>query len=414
MEKVVQCWCGETDLSAFSPDYGSCSACGTLVSLTIPAKGLDHVADSEEGLYGRDYWFTHQTEYYGHPTILARARADLSERCLWWLRTILRFKLPPASALEVGCAHGGAVALLDLAGFNAVGVELSPWVVKFARETFDVQVLYGSIETQRWSPGSFDVIALFDVLEHLADPARTIRRCVELLKPDGILVIQTPCVPPDASFEQLSAESGALIRALVPGEHLFLFTETSLKRFLTTVGCSFFAPVPAVFPDVDMFFVASPEPLQPNSEEAVATALSRHPDGRFVQAFLDLYQRSETFERASKDATATVTTLEGEKLALQHERLLLQHESVTLQNQTLALESEKLALQNEKQVLESEKLALRAQIQALQSEIQGLQTQIAILTARQEAFLTSRLGRLQTFQARIRAKVRRAFGVGQP
>ena len=46
--------------------------------------------------------------------------------------------------------------------------------------------------------------------------------------------------------------------------------------------------------------------------------------------------------------------------------------------------------------------------------MQTLQTQNVILTARQEAFLNSRLGRLQTFQARIRAKVRREFGVGQP
>ena len=46
-------------------------------------------------------------------------------------------------------------------------------------------------------------IALMDVLEHLPDPAGTMRRCLDLLKPDGVLIIQTPCYPPDAVYEDM-------------------------------------------------------------------------------------------------------------------------------------------------------------------------------------------------------------------
>src|SRR5437762_14161305 len=115
----MRCWCGNTALTPFSQAYRRCSQCETLVSQEWPAAPSMRVTDDERDFYGKGYWFTHQESDLHFPDIATRARADLSERCVHWLRTLLKYKLPPAQVLELGSAHGGFVAMLRWAGFQA-------------------------------------------------------------------------------------------------------------------------------------------------------------------------------------------------------------------------------------------------------------------------------------------------------
>ena len=114
MDRMLQCWCENTNLIPFSPGYLRCPACETLVAEILPTVNYHKVADDDRDFYGRDYWFAHQENDLGFSNITVRARADLSERCLHWLRTLLTYKLPPGKILELGSAHGGFVALLRL------------------------------------------------------------------------------------------------------------------------------------------------------------------------------------------------------------------------------------------------------------------------------------------------------------
>src|SRR4051812_34209703 len=105
MTATRSCWCGHSELLPFSPSYLRCPLCESLVVAVIPATELTRVSDDDRDFYGRDYWFTHQEADLGFTNIKDRARADLPERCLHWLRTLLKFKLPPGRTLELGCAH---------------------------------------------------------------------------------------------------------------------------------------------------------------------------------------------------------------------------------------------------------------------------------------------------------------------
>src|SRR5712692_5834582 len=96
------CWCGNADLAPFSPVYLRCAACEMLVTVQIPESSFVQVTDDERDFYGREHWFSHQEKDLGFPNITVRARTDLAERCLHWLRTVLKYKLPPARILEVG------------------------------------------------------------------------------------------------------------------------------------------------------------------------------------------------------------------------------------------------------------------------------------------------------------------------
>ncbi|MGD0013181.1 MAG: methyltransferase domain-containing protein [Bryobacteraceae bacterium] len=247
----------------------------------MPAKG-------EEGFYGRQYYESYLPETCGYPSIADRARLDLSERCLFWLRTLLRYKSPPGRVLELGSAHGGFVALMKWIGFDAAGLEVSPWLVDLARETFEIPVLLGPVEQQEISLGSLDAIALMDVLEHFPDPVRSIQHCLSLLKPDGLLLIQTPRFPEERTFEQLRAENAPFLAQLKPREHLYLFNQQSIRDFFVRLGVPHVRFEPAIFSAYDMCLIASRSEVQPVAQPA---PLAGSPSARLVQALLDLDDR---------------------------------------------------------------------------------------------------------------------------
>jgi hypothetical protein len=82
----------------------------------MPPVTIAEVRDDSRDFYGREYWFSTQEELLGLPNLERRARLDLPERCLYWLRTILKYKRPPARVLEIGAAHGGFIAELRWCG----------------------------------------------------------------------------------------------------------------------------------------------------------------------------------------------------------------------------------------------------------------------------------------------------------
>lgn len=292
MSTPPPCVCGNQDLLPFSPGYRVCRSCETLVVARMPEPEALLVSDDEQDFYGRRYWFEHQEKELGEPSILVRSRADLPERCLHWLRTLLRYRLPPASVLELGSGHGGFVSLLRQAGFEATGLDLSPWVVDFARRTFGVPVLQGPLEGQPIANGSLDVIALMDVLEHLRDPAEALRHCLRCLKADGILLIQTPAFPAGATYEGLQAARHPFLALLQEGEHLHLLSTGALRSLLQRAGATELCFEPAMFAQYDMCVVASqaPLPAAPAAAE-IEAVLGRTPQGRLLQALLDLDDR---------------------------------------------------------------------------------------------------------------------------
>jgi 2-polyprenyl-3-methyl-5-hydroxy-6-metoxy-1,4-benzoquinol methylase len=283
------CWCGHPTLSAYSADYHVCRACGTLVSRApLQAMSLEPANDAAGELYSKDYWTRRQAEHHELPQIEERARLDLPERSTHWLQHLLSWKLPPGRVLEVGCGHGGFVALLGWAGFDAVGTEMSRWVVDFARRTFAVEALAGPIESQPFPPASFDVIVLNDVIEHLADPVGTMRHCARLLRPDGFFVIQTPEYKEHLGYADLVATNDLFLRHMDRNndEHLFLFSRRSAQRFFEQLGYPVLAFQSPVYP-YDMYFTASRTPLPSRDRSAVFASLAKQPHGRLVAALLD-------------------------------------------------------------------------------------------------------------------------------
>lgn len=303
--RVSTCWCGAHELFPYSDEYRVCKACGTLVTrASVDPASLDVSADQGE-LYSKDYWLRRQQEKYGLPPIDRRARLDLPERCVHWLNLLLRRALPPARVLELGCAHGGYVALMRWAGFDAAGTEMSPAIVEFAKETFDVPVFAGRVEELPIKPGELDVIILNDVIEHLPDPVGTLRHCAALLKPSGFFVIQTPEYKEHLTHADI-LQTGDIFNTHMEGksdEHLFLFSRRSAQQLFARIGFPCVAFENPIF-SYDLFLTASRGPLPDHSPEAIEAALAAKPEGRLVQALLD-----KAYE--SKDRWWAIQRLEG-------------------------------------------------------------------------------------------------------
>ncbi|MGB0715183.1 MAG: methyltransferase domain-containing protein [Phycisphaerae bacterium] len=102
---------------------------------------------------------------------------------------------PGSSVLEVGCGSGTVLRHLHHAGYDVAGVELNPELADAARHRLPgTRVLAGNVcdESITRSLGAFDVVSLFDVLEHAPDPDAMLQGCSRAMKPGGLLIGTVP------------------------------------------------------------------------------------------------------------------------------------------------------------------------------------------------------------------------------
>jgi SAM-dependent methyltransferase len=201
-----------------------CLDCGTGV---VSPRAADLKAIYAAG----SYWRSESPKTLGYGDY--RAAEEL------YVRTFLRrlsfaLRAGPKSgrALDVGCAAGFCMQALRELGFDVHGVEVSETIARHAIERLGFDTVHiGTLEQAPFDERTFDLITMWDVIEHVADPRALLERAGELLKPDGLLVLETQNI--DSPFA----------RALGPrwhhykhAEHIYHFTPASLRRLLGSAG----------------------------------------------------------------------------------------------------------------------------------------------------------------------------------
>lgn len=139
------------------------------------------------------YWGDAQKFYEEARLIFeGRARHHRDPNYLEELRWIRRYR-PCGRFLDVGCNMGMLLRHVQRMGWTAVGVEPSPSLARLASERFGLTVHNCWLRDLPVSEeGSFDVIALSDVLEHVADPLPFLRDAARFLADDGVLYVKVP------------------------------------------------------------------------------------------------------------------------------------------------------------------------------------------------------------------------------
>lgn len=127
--------------------------------------------------------------------------------------------------LDVGCASGVFLSKALDAGWQVTGIEPSKALYKEAVERIGNRgtILPLTLEETNFGEQRFDAITLWDVLEHIVEPANFMKRCRELLKPGGCLFLNVPDLD---SFE--ARLFGRRWPLLLP-EHMNYFNRPSLK-----------------------------------------------------------------------------------------------------------------------------------------------------------------------------------------
>ena len=144
----------------------------------------------------------------------------------------------PMSLLEVGCSSGYVGATFVAKGHRVTGVEPDTAAAAAARSVLD-EVFHGGVgEFLDAATGrKFDALLFGDVLEHLADPATTLRRASTLLRPGGHVGISLPCATHGSIRAMLLggrwdyADYGLLDRT-----HLRFFSREGAMRLLAAAG----------------------------------------------------------------------------------------------------------------------------------------------------------------------------------
>ena len=106
------------------------------------------------------------------------------------LRQLSRYAHPPGDLLDVGCSTGFFLRVAAEAGWHAVGLEPSRWAVEQARSD-GLEVYEGVLGDSPIAGRSFDVVTLWDVLEHVRDPREVLQAAWGALRPGGVLGLTT-------------------------------------------------------------------------------------------------------------------------------------------------------------------------------------------------------------------------------
>ena len=181
-------------------------------------------------IYEGDY-FSGSTHGFGY-TDYDRDKQAMIPTFNKYLRRIARYTAPAPGKrlLDVGAATGFFLDLARQAGWDTAGIEPAESAAAVARgKNLDVKT--GILESDLYMESSFDVITLWDVLEHLPDPLTTMRLITALLKPNGVVAINTP-----DSSSLWSKLMGTRWHMLCPPEHLCLFGTRSFDRMLGEIG----------------------------------------------------------------------------------------------------------------------------------------------------------------------------------
>ena len=146
--------------------------------------------------------------------------------------------------LDVGCGIGEFPALAVRAGYDCVGLDVSKPSIETARRLHPgVAFRLGSIEELAAAePQSFDVVTLWDVIEHVRDAHSMIAGCAEVLRPGGTVAIGTP--NGDSSYDRVAhltygvlPSLGALLLVQRYSEwHLQIWTIRTIRRLLEDHG----------------------------------------------------------------------------------------------------------------------------------------------------------------------------------
>jgi 2-polyprenyl-3-methyl-5-hydroxy-6-metoxy-1,4-benzoquinol methylase len=206
-------------------DIAQCASCGLLFRVDLPDE------EDLKRIYDGSYFsrVAGDTKGQGYDDYVGDAalHKEIAARRLEQLAALV----PPGRLLDVGSAAGFFVSEAVQSGWDARGVDISPDMVAWGTANLGVKLDRGTLETVDGAEGWFDVVTMWDYIEHSIDPERDLRIARTLLRSGGILALSTG----DAASVAAKV-SGSRWHLLTPRHHNYFFTAASLEVLLHRLG----------------------------------------------------------------------------------------------------------------------------------------------------------------------------------
>lgn len=137
------------------------------------------------------------------------------------------------SFLDVGCSSGALLGVAVSQGLTVWGVEPAAAAAESAQKA-GFNVVAGFLHDAAYPDNQFDIITLFEIVEHLRDPVSMLKECRRILKPGGILAINTPNAASwTARFMGARWEGFSLLGL---GGHASFFSPRSMQTLASVCG----------------------------------------------------------------------------------------------------------------------------------------------------------------------------------
>lgn len=201
-----------------------CPTCGlSYVTPRVPESHL-HL------IYQTDYFKSTNAADFGYADY-TRDRAGYEKTFRMKADMVMGYK-SSGRCLEIGSAAGFFLKAMQEKGFEVTGVEVSSYVVEFARKELGLERVHNCmLKDAPLDVGAYDVVAMWDVIEHVSDPIEELRRIRKLIKPDGFLFLQTQDI--ETRFAKLLGKKWQHFKHL---EHIHHFSPRTIKTVLERSG----------------------------------------------------------------------------------------------------------------------------------------------------------------------------------
>jgi SAM-dependent methyltransferase len=204
-----------------------CNQCG------IVFEDIDYMVFNPEEIYTDGYF---QGKVYSDYVGEEARRREIFKKKFSLIQGVIK---EGDVVLDVGCATGGFLKVLEYNRVFGYGVEISDFAAGYAREKNFLRVITGDLIGVEFPSTFFDAVTMWDVLEHLPNPLEVLKDIYRILKPKGFLIIETLNI--DSWNARIMKDQWPLYS---PPYHLFYYSARTLEGILQSCG---FRPI-AIIP----------------------------------------------------------------------------------------------------------------------------------------------------------------------
>lgn len=201
-----------------------CQQCGLIFVQTQPE------FSEFKKIYNQNYFQNSNSDSIGYENYLGD-KPNIIKTFEKRFKKIEKLYPKKGTVLDLGCAAGFFLEVAENHGWHPWGVEISEYASRIAKKRFGKKIFQGTLNRACFPNDFFDIITMWDYLEHVPHPLQELSLALQLLKKDGMLILSTP--DSDSLPHKIFKDRWMGYK---DQEHLYYFSGKNAKMLLEKTG----------------------------------------------------------------------------------------------------------------------------------------------------------------------------------